>query len=527
MWQQLINTALLGTDKVNFDEKSFPENIQTIIKQIPENDKEARFLKTAALLAFYQEAGQVPKRFEGEFTPYLQEDSQIIASQKFLAILDDIVVIEGQFRNHLLEIWLDKLIERKQVCTAKKTIILLGLSVNLPKKINLKIPKVLNQKGLDLWTFKTGAIKGESTSEEQIWEEGKLGERRELFGNLRKNNPQKALDLLTKTWKEESLSDKMAFVEVIQNTFKIDDVGFLTEILPEFIFKEKEKKTQREIRKIITGLLLGQMQNEVYSEAIEALKKYIVHEKVKGVLGWVGKEQKVIKLPKEEDNFMNLKNIEAIYGLEKSPDYALFTTNHLYWLSHFIEFLPFSFWVNLLGKDILATVSYFISEEFLVKLSGKKTAILLNAMIQNAVNQHNVELAKTLIAVTNTNNQIPLLSLLSIPEREQYMISTKQLNSLPVLEACFLNWTGVWSADFSLKILKDSYSTIIEKNTFLNERFALIMSEHLHHSSSNFLNNAKLYPISAMPYYINYWEKNFVDALNSSMKIKQKCRETL
>jgi Family of unknown function (DUF5691) len=527
MWQQLINTALLGTDKINFDDKSLPESIQEIIKQIPEHDKEALFLKTAALVAFYQEAGQIPKRFEGEFTTLYQVDIQTIASLKFLSILDEIVMIEGQFRNHLLEIWLDKLIEKKQVCTAKKTIILLSLSDNLPKKFHSKIPKVLNQKGLDLWVFKTGLVSEEEKSEEEIWEEGKLVERRELFGNLRKNNPQKAIDLLIKTWKEESLNDKMAFVEVIQNTFEKDDVIFLTEILPEFSFKEKERKTQREIRKTIMVLLLNVPQNEIYLQVTEALKKYVVQEKAKGVLGWVGKENKVVRLPKEEDDFMNSKNMEAIYGLEKSPDFAIFTTNQLYWFSHFLEFLPFSFWMNSLEKDMVATVNYFLSEEFLVKLSGKKTAVLLTSMIQNAVNQDNMELAKTLIAVTNLNDQIPLLRLLSIPEREQYMISTKQLNSLPVLEACFLNWNGVWSAEFSSKILKECYATIIEKNRFLNEKFALIMSEHLHHSSDNFLNNAKVYPVSAMPYYINYWEKNFVDALESSMKIKQKCKDIL
>lgn len=525
MWQQLINTALLGTDKISFDEKLLPESIRTIIELIPENDKEARFLKIASLVAFYQEAGQQPKRFEGELIAQYHEENLTIASPKFMAILEDIVMLQTQFRNNLLEIWLDTLIEKKQVCTAKKTVMLLGLLDSLPKKFYVKIPKVLGKKGLDLWAFKTDSVIEHERSELQIWEEGKLAERRELFISLRKENPGKALELLKNTWKEESLNDKMAFVEAIENTFHSDDSEFLIEILPEFIYKAKERKTQREIRRIITGMLLSVPQNQIYLQTTEALKRYVSQEKAKGILGWVGKENKVIMLPKEDDSFLNLKNIEINYGLDVSPDVAVFTTNQYYWLSYFIEFMPFDYWGELLEKDIEATVNYFISDEFLVKLAGKKTAILLNALIKNATYHHHIELAKALIKVTNIADQLPLLRLLSISEREQYLISTKQLTSLPLLETCFSNWTGSWSADFSSKILRESYKTIIENNTFLNDRIALIMSQHLHESSNKFLSNAKVYPVSATPYYMNYWEKSFVDVITESLQIKQKCRD--
>ena len=90
----------------------------------------------------------------------------------------------------------------------------------------------------------------------EIWEEGKSVERRELFISLRNTHAQQAIELLEITWNQESLIDKMVFVETIQQTFRANDGAFLTQILPEFAFKSQERKTQREIRKIITGLLL-------------------------------------------------------------------------------------------------------------------------------------------------------------------------------------------------------------------------------------------------------------------------------
>ena len=139
-------------------------------------------------------------------------------------------------------------------------------------------------------------------------------------------------------------------------------------------------------------------------------------------------------------------------------------------LSYFVEFMPFSFWAEILDKNIESIVNDFISEMFLVKLAGKKTAILLNSMMNNAIHHRNINLAKALINVTNIADQLPLLPLFDISEREQYLISNKQLTSLPHLEACFSKWTGTWSADFSSKILRDCYKTIIENNAFLTTK---------------------------------------------------------
>ncbi|MEA5258169.1 DUF5691 domain-containing protein [Arcicella aquatica] len=523
MLLQLINTALLGTDKIGFDEKLLPESIRIIVEKMSDTDKEARFLKTAALLAFYEESGQKPKRFVGEFPIENQHNNAVVSPQKFAAILNEILEMPYNLRNDLLALWLDKLIEREQVCTAKSTVSLLILAESLPKKFHSKIIKVLSKKGLDLLTFKTSITLKELASEEQIWKEGKLAERRELFIELRNEHPQKALSLLETTWKEESLNDKRAFIETIKTTFQLSDVAFLESIIPEFTFKIKERKTQREIRVIIKGLLMGIVDTDTYIYTTKALEIYFNHEKAKGIMGWAGKKNIVISLSNDDDSFMNISMMESEYGFEVSPDIAIFTTNQHYWLACFLEYLPFDFWINHLEKDLEATVEYFISSPFKVKLSGKEVSFFLNAIIKNALLYKNIALAKVLFKITTLQDQRLLLGLLPKSEQEQYIISTKQLTSLQVLEACFANWNGTWSVGFSDKILKETYTILIEQNTFIPEQLAIFMVKHLHPSAISFLQNAKVYPIvSANPYYRNHWEKHFVDAIMKAMEIKQK-----
>jgi Family of unknown function (DUF5691) len=526
MLEKLINTALLGTDKMTFDENQLPESLRTILAENNEVDKETHFLRTISLVSLYEEAGRKPQRFSGEFSEEIKGENLQTASPKMSGILNEILDIQYYFRNDLLELWLEKLIENQQIVSPRVLVILLNQVESLPKKFHPKILKVIGTRGLFLLNYKTNKINEKPDDNEQIWTEGRLAERREFFINLRKENPTKALELLESTWKQESLNDKFAFLESIKNNFQQSDSIFLANILPEFAYKAKEKKTQKECRAIVTGMLLGVPETQEYTRTEEALNSYFVNEKAKGVVAWaLGKEQKIIGLPETEDDFWNVNFMLANYGFEPSPDAAIFSTNQRYWLACLLEILPFEFWSNHLERDLENTLQYFVSENFTVKLEGKKKAILLNALIRNAVWFRNIDLAKALFKVTPLYEQTPLLPILSIPDKEQYLIDTKQLTNLTILETCFGDWRGTWSADFSTKILRECYASMIERNTFLPERLGAMMAQCLHPSSSNFLVNAKVYPVSATPYYTNYWEKHFVNSIIKTFEIKQKIAE--
>lgn len=520
MLQQLINTALLGTDKLGFDEKKLPDSIQNLIQQLPQTDKETYFLKTAALVHFYEMAGQQPQQFIGEFLQESTQNELPVASESYCKLLTTIVEISWNVRNNLLEMWLDKLAEKQQVANYKATITLLNLAENVSSKMQVKIQKVLSQRGLDLWVYKNKALES-VLDDAQIWTEGKATERRALFARLREERPQQAITFLENTWTQESLSDKIGFVEGIKATFQPEDISFLETLLPDFAYQPKERKTQRSLREITTGLLLSEPTTAVYQQTTELLQGYIAKEKSKGLLGWVGKEQPSFLLPETEDTFWNTATMLSTFGFETTPDTATFVTNQHYWLACFLEHLPLYFWVNQWGISVEEVLNFFISEQYQVKLGGKKTAIFLAVLIKNAVQHQDKVLTNALLKATNLQDQLPLLAVLSPTEKEQYLIDTQQLTTFAALQACFNTWKGTWSAQFSTKLLSACYTAIIEGNTYLPDHFAVLMASHLHPSANQFLQNAKVYPLSATPYYINYWEKSFVNVLLKTLDIRQ------
>ena len=524
MLEKLINTALLGTDKLSFDENLLPVSIQEILKNEPITDKEARFLKIAALVAVFNEAGTLPLRYTGVLTTENITEDLPIASEKLSSIIKDIADIQYYFRNDLFDLWFDALITRQELLHPKFMVTLVNLESSLPQKFRAKILKIMGNRGRQLLSYKTDVSKWQIVDESQIWTEGRLAERRTFFTELRQTDPQKALEILQSSWQQESLTDKKAFLEVIKDSFQDSDIPFLINTLPEFNHTAKERKGQKECRAIIAGLLLRNAESNLYKSTIAWLDNYFQTEKSKGVLGWaIGKENVILKLPNEENEHWNETQITTLYGFEKSPDAAVYPNNQVYWLACLTENLPFDFWVNMLNKDVEKTLQYFANEPFTVTIERKKKSILLSHLIVNAQNHKNVILAKSIICITKLEEHQSLLSLLLLEEQEKYLIENKQMTNLVALEACFEHWKGTWSVDFSKKILVETWRCHTSINpTYLSDRIGVLMARCISPSAIDVLNSMDEVSTLANQYYLNHWQKFFADAIKKTVEIKQK-----
>ena len=524
MLEKLINTALLGTDKLSFDENLLPVSIQEILKNEPITDKEARFLKIAALVAVFNEAGTLPLRYTGVLTTENITEDLPIASEKLSSIIKDIADIQYYFRNDLFDLWFDALITRQELLHPKFMVTLVNLESSLPQKFRAKILKIMGNRGRQLLSYKTDVSKWQIVDESQIWTEGRLAERRTFFTELRQTDPQKALEILQSSWQQESLTDKKAFLEVIKDSFQDSDIPFLINTLPEFNHTAKERKGQKEGRAIVAGLLLRNDEMTLSKSTVMWLNSYIQSEKSKGVLGWaMGKENKMFSLPKEEDDYWNEANMNVLYGLEKSPDAAIYPNNQLFWLACLIENISFNFWINALNKDLEKTLQYFLDEPFTVTIERKKKLILLSHLIVNAQNHKNAILAKAIISITKLDEHQSLLSILSLEEQEKYLIENKQMTNIIALEACFQHWKGTWSVDFSKKILVETWRCHTSINpTYLSDRIGVLMARCISPSAIDVLNSMDEVSTLANQYYLNHWQKFFADAIKKTVEIKQK-----
>ena len=524
MLEKLINTALLGTDKLSFDENLLPVSIQEALKNINVSDKEARFLKTAALITVYQDAGSLPSRFLGVLPTENIAETLPFASEKLSSVVNDIAEVQYHLRTDLFDLWFDTLITRQELIHPRFIVPLLDLESAITQKFRTKILKIIGNRGLQLLAFKADWNKWQIIDETQIWAEGRLAERRAYFTELRQINPQKALELLQVSWPQESLTDKKAFLEVIKGTFQVNDIPFLENTLTAFIYTAKERKGQTECRATITELLLRNAETAFYKSTTAWLNNYFQTEKGKGVLSWaMSKENKIINLAAQEDEHWNEANMNVLYGFEKSPDAAFYPNNQVLWLANLIENLPFDYWMKALDKDLEKTLSYFMNEPFTVVIERKKQAILLNHLIKNAQNHSNMALSKAIMSVTKSEVHQQLLVILPLEEKEKYILENKHLTNIIVLEACFEHWKGTWSADFSRKILVEVWQCHVSANpVYLTERIGVLMARCIDSSAIDLLNSMSEIPTNASQYHVNHWQKFFANAIKKTIEIKQK-----
>lgn len=516
MWEQIIHTALLGTDKLSFDDKLLPETLQQTLGSFPSDDKEGHFLKMAALVHFYQQSGKIPPRFTGTLPTVFEEETHVLAPPKLSALLQEIIEVHTYYRNHLLDLWFDKLIANDQLIQPAQLVSLVMLESALPQKFRPKILKVIGKKGLQILAYKTNIESWQTLPDELVWQEGKLSERRVFFNNLRQTNPQKAIELLQTTWTQESLGDKKAFLEVIEASFQPSDIAFLEDTYSEFQFTPKERKGQKECRAIIARLLLRDSNSAFFQQTQQSLLPYFETEKGKGLLSLAfGLKTISLKLPSSDDAFWNTETMLSSYGFEAAPDAAIFPTNALYWLACLIETLPFEFWTTHLAKNLEESLQYFLSEPFIVKIEKQNRAILKISLITNAQKFKNIALAEALLKVVDFNEQPSLLTILPASFCESYLIQQKQALNLAWLEACFGHSSTKWSIEFSHHILQEAFLESTTKNKYLPEHIGVLMTRYLHPAALSFLENLKTSPTQTNNYYyVSHWEKWFVNPLH-------------
>src|SRR5688572_20509252 len=115
IWDQIINTAMLGTDKRTFGASTLPPELASAVVLIQNNttDKEEQFLQTASLVFNYRQCGVLPLQKEGVTIAKADREEKQYCSPLAMQTLKDILDAES---NSLLQFWL-------QLCKTKARII--------------------------------------------------------------------------------------------------------------------------------------------------------------------------------------------------------------------------------------------------------------------------------------------------------------------------------------------------------------------------------------------------------------------
>ncbi|MBL0743686.1 DUF5691 domain-containing protein [Chryseolinea lacunae] len=484
-WKNLIDIALLGTDKKTLDVRVLPEGIAEFLELRHAQSPELKLLEAAALTYFYETSGKLPPKFEGEWNDAIIEETKAVAPEEYLALFGRIQLTDYQIREKLLNLWLDVLIKKDQIINSDRVTQLLTEGSGLAIQTKDKILSVIGNKGQWALSLTPEYNYKKQTLDLSLWHEGTSQERKNLFTGLRRTDPGKAMELLQSTWATESIVNKRSFLDVVLETSSAADIPFAEALMAgEFAHTAKEKKTEKECRKLLASLLLKYPVSALYQTTTAQLTPYFAMEK-KGLTGWVSGKQKVtLTLPEQDDAFWNAKHMDETFGLDvKGIDSAWFQYPSLFWMSHFLEFIPRDFWITFFNNNTADWVQYFLEREtFRVTISGRKESIYKQALLGNLQTHRDTTLARPLLWDMPVTEMLDYFKYMHPDDFEALIEKYGYYGDADVLASGPYGPELSWTLLFSQKVVEKAYHQATQSfpNAMLGKVIAQFADKKVH-----------------------------------------------
>lgn len=431
-------------------------------------------------------------------------------------------MLDHILKESLTEVWLDALIKRSQITSPEITVRLLNMGNGFSKTTKSKILKVVGNKGNWVMSINPDYAYQEKEVHTNIWNEGTTDKRKKFLKELKKGDGKKAIELIRTTWDTESVITKKAFLSIIHESPDTTDIPFLEELYnQEFKYKKKEKKTEKECRRIIAATLLQLNSTSLHSTTTKELSNYFQVKKKKGMLGLLSSDRISLEIPKAGDSgfWSGDKMLEA-YGFEpKAYDIAEFDDISQLWLSEFLTAIPMSFWSTYFAKGYEELVNYFTTDKsFQIKSHRQSRPMFLKALVKNAIQHNDGALASELVEQLPINEVIPLLKHLSNEQYEQYVTKKEFSAYLEVLENGPFKPGEPWSLFFSNEVIKSVYKST-QSGYFAFGNVGKIAAKYAHPEVNEILNVYDLKVQNTNVY--NSWRKGFYDPLTNALEIRK------
>ncbi len=232
----LATTALIGTGQLGNKELVTETPVDTLTAQLLDSERERVLLLAAGALAVYKQAGHLPDPAPEGPLP-AQQEAQPACSPRFASLLEEF--LHGKQRELLPEA-----LQRLEQSGKRLPFALLPTALNYGAKSreirSLLIP-VLGKRGVWLssfepdWSWASHFLLESDLAQlddvETIWQEGTLGQRRQVLERLRTINPAQARQWLTDVWKKERAEARLELLSTLQVALSDEDEPFLEQAL--------------------------------------------------------------------------------------------------------------------------------------------------------------------------------------------------------------------------------------------------------------------------------------------------------
>jgi hypothetical protein len=457
IWNQVINTALLGTDKKQISHDELPAHlagIEEIMAANLQQDNEEKFLNLAAVILNYRQCGRASFKTQAMAQPVAEPELKSYASLKAIQILRDIMEEENNVP--LLQFWLKHCIAAEQLITPDMIPALMNIAEQ-QKFLREQIQKVSGKRGE--WLSRLNPSWNFSISPDQtgVWETGNPEERKYFIKQLRLTDPEQARTLMMQVWDKENANAKIEFIKLLRENVNPDDLEWL-----ESLMTEKSSKLRDEI----TGLLKRIPGSGIIELYWETLRKMVFLKKEKSLLGMMNKTFLQIELPSTFE--------EAVIktGIEKLSNNKLFSDEEFY-VFQLMNYIPPFYWEKYFETSPENIIQYFQKD--------KSTQKYLQAFVKAVIRYKDLSWAIAFMQHSEIFyiDLIPLL-----PNRQKEFYCLKYFDQFPdgIIEYAGL-FENSWSTELSNAIFSHASKNPYQYNkSFFNkniDRLPIHMNESI------------------------------------------------
>lgn len=385
--EEIISTALLGTQKKTLQTDILPQTLSEILKQIPFEDEEAKFFQAVALLEQYQKAGKLEVLTNLEEYPYAQPETQEYIDARQQKALE-ILLSKNQHYSFLWDYFFDKCINSNKIIPPDTLTEFLDY-MSSKSAHSEQVIRVIGERGR--WLLKLDAVWSQyekvANSQQDMWNPKNITAKYLL--QLRQEAPDKAREYILQYWEEFNTSQRNSFISIFKTNISLDDEPALKRIL-QWLSSKKIDNNQYLIalQKEATSALLLIPESDLNREVWSKFKNYIVVEK--------NKVQ--IKLPEKPDDFFNQEQMLLKLQLLDRSYNELWYNDIESWAYELLRYIPPKRLEEHLNLDKAEILKQFNNNETLVRTVKKQTLALYVRAIADAIwNFRDADWARTWI----------------------------------------------------------------------------------------------------------------------------------
>lgn len=448
-WTNIVQTALLGTDKKQIGPAELTADMEVAASAIhanTETDREEKFLQMAALAFNYRQSGILPFHkanidmgsAPAEERPYCSEAAQ--------QALKDIL---SQDSPALLSLWLRHCANRQQLAHPIMLPVLLNKATQ-QKAIRPLVEECAGKRGEWLSQFNEDWHFAADLPDEELWQTGSLEQRTQVLQRVSHSDQQQAKAWLQQTWAQENAATRTELLKNLPPALFADDPSWL-----EGLLKEKSQKVKDEalrLLKLIPSSSIIQQYWQIVQQAVTLVKE-------KTMLGLLSKTKLQIQLPAAIDESIFKTGIDKI---SSKPRKGLTDDDMI--IFQLISHIPPHFWESYLQETPAHIVDLFLKDAEAVRF--------LPAIGIAAARFENRVWAPFIIADERTYYH-DLLPLLPAQELEKYLV--KHFSQFPedVIRFLTQQQNDEWGWEISKELFK-----YIAKNPYQYNR--AFFNRHIH-----------------------------------------------